>query len=150
MQREILNATEHVKSISKKQATFARIYSIMKKTNKNLRENELENVTGNMVDKTIIEIIIVTNFTPFLILLAILSWLNKRKTLMKMLHKHPPKEVTDKDITETCDIATKFKLFKEFQVSVEKKLLELEAAIVSGCNEQFPPQNNISGNWQDN
>ena len=85
----------------------------MKKTNKNLRENELENVTGNMVDKTIIEIIIVTNFKPFLILLAILSWLNKRKTLMKMLHKHPPKEVTDKDITETCDIATKFKLFEE-------------------------------------
>ena len=55
MQREILNATEHVKSISKKQATFARIYSIMKKTHKNLRENELENVTDNMVDKTIIE-----------------------------------------------------------------------------------------------
>ena len=59
-------------------------------------------------------------------------------------------EGTDKDITETCDIATKFKLFKEFQVSVEKKLLELEAAIVSGCNEQFAPENNISGNWQDN
>ena len=29
-------------------------------------------------------------------------------------------EVTDKDITETCDVATKFKLFEEFQVSVEK------------------------------
>ena len=33
-------------------------------------------------------------------------------------------EVTDKDITETCDIATKFKLFKEFQVPVEKKVVK--------------------------
>ena len=31
-------------------------------------------------------------------------------------------EVTDKDITETCEIATKFKLFEELQVSVENKL----------------------------
>ena len=31
-------------------------------------------------------------------------------------------EVTDKDITETCNIATKFKLFEELQVSVKKKL----------------------------
>ena len=29
---------------------------------------------------------------------------------------------------------------------MEKKLLELETAIVSGCNGQTPPQNNISGN----
>ena len=29
-------------------------------------------------------------------------------------------EVTDKDITETCDTAKKFKLFEESQVSVEK------------------------------
>ena len=35
-------------------------------------------------------------------------------------------EVTDKDITENCDIVTKFKLFEEFQLSVEKKLLEPE------------------------
>ena len=56
-------------------------------------------------------------------------------------------EVTDKDITETCDIAAKFKLFKEFQVCVEKKLSELEAAIVPGYNGQTPPQNNISGNF---
>ena len=55
-------------------------------------------------------------------------------------------EVTDKDITETCNIATKFKLFEEFQVSVEKKLLRLEATIVVECNEETPQQNNISGN----
>ena len=35
-------------------------------------------------------------------------------------------EVTDKGITENCDIVTKFKLFEEFQLSVEKKLLEPE------------------------
>ena len=35
-------------------------------------------------------------------------------------------EVTDKDITENCDIVTKFKLLEEFQLSVKKKLLELE------------------------
>ena len=55
-------------------------------------------------------------------------------------------EVTDKDITETCDIPTKFKLFEEFQVCVEKKLLKLEAAIAASCNEETPPQNNTSGN----
>ena len=48
---------------------------------------------------------------------------------MKMLHKYLPRhenpieetqlqnerhEVTDNDITETCDSATKFKLFAEF------------------------------------
>ena len=55
-------------------------------------------------------------------------------------------EVTDKNITETCDIATKFKLSEEFQVSVEKGLLELEAAIVLDCNRQNSQQNNISGN----
>ena len=31
MKREILNAMKHVKNVAKKQATFARIYSIMKK-----------------------------------------------------------------------------------------------------------------------
>ena len=49
-----------------------------------------------------------------------------------MLLKHPPNEnliketqlqecyeVTDKDVIETCDIANKFKLFEEFQVSVD-------------------------------
>ena len=51
MAGEILNALKHVKNISKNQATFERIYSIMKKTNKNLTENELENVTKNKVDK---------------------------------------------------------------------------------------------------
>ena len=55
-------------------------------------------------------------------------------------------EVTEKGITETCDIDAKFKLFGEFQVYVEKKLLKLEATIVSGCNGQTPAQNNISGN----
>ena len=45
-------------------------------------------------------------------------------------------EVTDQDITETCDIATEFKLFEEFQISVEKILLELEAAIILGCTGQ--------------
>ena len=130
MEGEILNAIKQVKNISKKQATFARIYPIMKKTHKNLTENELENVIDNMVDKTII--ISVTNLIPFLILVTTQPWRNKRKTLMKMLRKHPPLlqdngnlieetqlqderyEITDKDITETCDIATKFILFEEF------------------------------------
>ena len=49
--REILNATKHAKNVSKKQGTFARIYSIMKKTHKNLTENELENGNDNVVDK---------------------------------------------------------------------------------------------------
>ena len=31
MKREILNAMKHVKNVAKKQATFARIYSITKK-----------------------------------------------------------------------------------------------------------------------
>ena len=35
MEGEILNAINHVKNISKKQATFARINSIMKKTQEN-------------------------------------------------------------------------------------------------------------------
>ena len=52
-------------------------------------------------------------------------------------------EVTDKDITETCDIATKFKNFKYLW---KKKLLRLGAAIVPDCNEKTPPQNIISGN----
>ena len=54
-EEEILYALKHVKNTSKKQATFARIYSIMKKTHKNLTENELENVIENIVDKIIIE-----------------------------------------------------------------------------------------------
>ena len=53
MKREILNAIKHVQNVTKKQATFARIYSIMKKTQE--LENELEYVIDNMVDKTIIE-----------------------------------------------------------------------------------------------
>ena len=53
MEGEILNVLKHVKKFSKKQATFARIYSIMKKIHKNLTENELEYVIDNMVDKTI-------------------------------------------------------------------------------------------------
>ena len=85
MEGEILIAIKHVKNISKKQATFARIYPIMKKIHKHLTENKLENVIDNMVDKTII--ISVTNLIPFLILLTTQSWLNKRKTLTKMLRK---------------------------------------------------------------
>ena len=53
MEGEILNAFKYVKNISTKQATFARSYSIMKKTHKNLTENELENVVDNLVVKTI-------------------------------------------------------------------------------------------------
>ena len=53
MKREILNAMKHVKNVAKKQATFARIYSIMKKAQE--LDNELENVIDNMVDKTLIE-----------------------------------------------------------------------------------------------
>ena len=52
MEGEIVN---HVKNISRKQATFARIYSIMKKTHKNLTENILENAIDNIVVKTIIK-----------------------------------------------------------------------------------------------
>ena len=52
MEGEILNAFKYVKNISTKQVTFARSYSIMKKTHKNLTENELENV-DNLVVKTI-------------------------------------------------------------------------------------------------
>ena len=55
MEGEILKAISHVKNISKKQATFARSYSIVKKTHKNLTENELENLIDNMVDETIIQ-----------------------------------------------------------------------------------------------
>ena len=55
MEGEILKAISHVKNISKKQATFARICSIVKKTHNNLTENKLENLIDNMVDKTIIE-----------------------------------------------------------------------------------------------
>ena len=36
IEREILHAINHVKNIGKKQTTFTRIYSIMKKTHKNL------------------------------------------------------------------------------------------------------------------
>ena len=54
MEGEILNAINHVKNISKKHATFSRILLIMKKTYKNLTENELWNNIVNMVDKTII------------------------------------------------------------------------------------------------
>ena len=50
MEEQIFNSINHVKNISKKQATFARIYSVMKKAHKNLTENELENVIVNMVD----------------------------------------------------------------------------------------------------
>ena len=55
MEEQIFNSINHVKNISKKQATFARIYSVMKKAHKNLTENELENVIVNMVDTTNIE-----------------------------------------------------------------------------------------------
>ena len=57
---------------------------------------------------------------------------------MKILMKRRSFKMNDMELLtkkpETCDIATKRKLFEEFQVSVEKKLLELEAAIASGCN----------------
>ena len=55
MEEQIFNFINHVKNISKKQATFPRIYSAMKKAHKNLTENELENVIVNMVDTTNIE-----------------------------------------------------------------------------------------------
>ena len=41
MEGEILNAINHVKNVSKKHATFSRILLLMKKTYKNLTENEL-------------------------------------------------------------------------------------------------------------
>ena len=45
----LTNALQYDKNISKKKATFARIYLIIQKT-----ENELEKVIDNVVDKTII------------------------------------------------------------------------------------------------
>ena len=54
MEGEILNAINHVKNISKKHATFSKILLLMKKTYKNLTENELWSNIVNMVDKTII------------------------------------------------------------------------------------------------
>ena len=54
-------------------------------------------------------------------------------------------EVTEKEITETYDVVTKFKFSEEYQVSVERELLEPEPTIVSGFNGQTLPQNNISG-----
>ena len=50
----LTDALQYDKNISKKEATFARIYLIIQKTQKNLTENELENVIDNVVDKTII------------------------------------------------------------------------------------------------
>ena len=87
MEGKILNTLKHVKNISKKQATVTRIYSVMKKTHKNLTKNELENVIESMVDKTIVE------FNQRLISLTTLPWLNKCKALMKKLHRHPPKTI---------------------------------------------------------
>ena len=55
MEEEILHVLKDIKNISKWQAAFERIYSIMKKAYKNLTENELENVIYNLVDKTIKE-----------------------------------------------------------------------------------------------
>ena len=49
-------------------------------------------------------------------------------------------------LAETCDIARKFKILEQFQVSVEKKLLEPETAIVSESIGQTLPHNNIRGN----
>ena len=56
-------------------------------------------------------------------------------------------EVTEKEITETNDVVTKIKFSEEYQVSVERELLEPEPTIVSGFNEQTLPQNNISGHY---
>ena len=160
MEGVILNAINHVQNISKKQGTFARINSIMKKADKNLTGNELDNLVGNMVDKTIIEYhqhnksYTVPDFTDDTILAEHTQDTDEDATQTPSQEKenyiedtqHERYQVIHKDISETCDIATKFKLFQEFQVSLEKKLLELEAAKVSGCYGQTPPQNNTSGN----
>ena len=133
----------------------------MKKTHKNLKENELENAIDNMVDKTVIEYhqrnkpYTVPHFTGDTVLTEQMQDTDKDATqtpaqdnenLIEETQLQDVRyEVNDKDITETCDTATKFKLFGEFQVFVEKKLSEMEAAIVADCNGQIPPQN-ISGN----
>ena len=134
----------------------------MKKTHKNLIERELENIIDNMVDRTIIEYhqsckcYTVLDFTDNTVLAeqtqdtdedATQTPSQDNENLIEETQLQDKRyEVTGKNITETCDIATKFKLSEEFQVSVEKELLELEAAIMSDCNGQTSQQNNISGN----
>ena len=110
--------------------------------------------------KRLWNIISVTNPIP---LLRILSCLNKRKTVRKMLRKHPPKikKILLKRRSfrmSGMKLLTKIELklvisirnsnhLQNFKYMWKKKFLELEAAIVSGRNEQTPPQNNISGNY---
>ena len=48
-----------------------------------------------------------------------------------LLKRHNLRINVKKLLAETCDIARKFKLLEQFRVSVEKKLLEPETAIVS-------------------
>ena len=133
MEGQNLNAFKHVKNISKKQATFARIYSIMKKTHKNLTKNELEIFTDNTVGKTITEFYqrkksyTVPDFTDIMLAKRTqgtdedatqTSSQDNNNLIGETQLQDERYEITDKDITETCDIATKFKLFEEFQACV--------------------------------
>ena len=108
----------------------------------------MENVTDNMVHKTIIEYhqrnksYTVPDFTDDTVLAektqdtdedATKTPSHNNENLIEEMQLQDERyEVTDKDITETCDIATKFKLFEEFQVSVEKKLLTRGCYSISG------------------
>ena len=128
MEGENLNAINHVKNISKKQGTFAIINSIMKKAHENQTQNKLEDVIDNMVNKTIIEYhqrnkcYTVPDFTGDTVLLEQTQETDKDATqahsqdnenlIKKKQLQDKRYEVTDKDITETCDIATKT-LFEE-------------------------------------
>ena len=119
MEKEILSAIKHVKNTSEKQATFARIYSIMKKTHKNLTENEWKmSLTISLISQ-LQNIISVKNLIPFLILMTTL--VEQTHNFDKDATQTPSEdnenltdetqlqgeryEVIDKDITKTCDIA---------------------------------------------
>ena len=101
----------------------------MKKAHENQTQNKLEDVIDNMVNKTIIEYhqrnkcYTVPDFTGDTVLLEQTQETDKDATqahsqdnenlIKKKQLQDKRYEVTDKDITETCDIATKT-LFEEF------------------------------------
>ena len=112
---------------------MSRIYSIMKKKHKNLTENELKIVTDNTFDKTITEFhqrkksYTVPGFTDIMLAKqtqdtdedATKTTSQDNNNLIDETQLQDERYgITDKDITETCDITTKIKLFKEFQVCV--------------------------------
>ena len=99
-----------------------------------MTENELENVIDNTVDKTIVEFnqrnksYTVPDFTDYTVLSEQMQSTDEDATqipspdnesfIEEAQLQDERYEITDKDINQTCDIAPKFKLFGEFQVSV--------------------------------